>query len=278
MEQRETIRKFLNMELTAVTEDFDKRFSAMALHLLNESEELFIGQFIKFDNGEMIVKFRASRAFPRKGEYVQAMYLPSKLQDYRQWDGLTYEYLFKNRLKGSEAVCIWQAKSNEDGFVLLGFRGIELDFANYISKAPGALIILGPHRPPIDYLANLYRLTKDEYSQRVSDILDYPYSQVINIPIPVRDEQPSQFIYQQIQSSGITLLQGPPGTGKTHLIAELCAKLCGEGKSVLVTSLTNRALIEIATKPAVDELLKNVKCSSPISPLMNRVKYHNYHL
>lgn len=259
MEQREKIRKFLNMELAAVTEDFDKKFSAMALHLLNESEELFIGQFLKFDNGEMIVKFRASRAFPRKGEYVQAMYLPVKLQDYRKWDDLTYEYLFKNRLKGSEAVCIWQTKTSEDGFVLLGFRGIELDFADYISKAPGALIILGPLRPPIDYLANLYRLTKDEYSQRISDILDYPYSQVQNIPIPVRDEHPSQFIYQQIQSSSITLLQGPPGTGKTHLIAELCARLCEECKSVLVTALTNRALIEIATKSALDELLKNGK-------------------
>ena len=247
------------MELTAITEDFDKKFSATALHLLNDSEELFIGQFLKFDNGEMIVKFRASRAFPRKGEYVQAMYLPSKIQDYRQWGNITYEYLFKNRLKGSEAVCIWQAKSNEDGFVLLGFRGIELDFAEYISKAPGALIIMGPHRPPIDYLANLYRLTQDEYSQRVSDILDYPYSPVSNIPIPIRDTQPFQFIYQQIKSSSITLLQGPPGTGKTHLIAELCAKLCKEGKSVLVTALTNRALIEIATKPAVDDLLNNGK-------------------
>lgn len=259
MEQREKIRKFLNMELTAVTEDFDKKFSAMALHLLNESEELFIGQFLKFDNGEMIVKFRASRAFPRKGEYMQAMYLPSKLQDYRKWDNLTYEYLFKNRLKGSEAVCIWQSKSNEDGFVLLGFRGIELDFAKYISEAPGALIIMGPHRPPIDYLANLYKLTKDKYSQQVSDILDHPYSPVSNIPIPIRSEHPSQFIYQQIHSSDITLLQGPPGTGKTHLIAELCAKLCEEGKSVLVTALTNRALIEIATKPAVEKLLKNGK-------------------
>ncbi|MBD5238842.1 MAG: AAA family ATPase [Bacteroidales bacterium] len=247
------------MELTAVTEDFDKKFSATALHLLNESEELFIGQFLKFENGEMIVKFRASRAFPRKGEYVQAMYLPPKTQDYRQWGTLTYEYLFKNRLKGSEAVCIWQSKSNDEGFVLLGFRGIELDFAEYISKAPGAIIIMGPHRPPIDYLANLYRLTQDEYSQRVSDILDYPYSQVSNIPIPIGDTQPFQFMYQQLQSSSITLLQGPPGTGKTHLIAELCAKLCKEGKSVLVTALTNRALIEIATKPAVDDLLNNGK-------------------
>lgn len=148
MNSRETIQKFLNMELTAVTEDFDKKFSAPALHLLNESEELFIGQFLKFDNGEMIVKFRGSRAFPRKGEYVQAMYLPKNLQDYRQWSNLTYEDLFKNRLKGSEAVCIWHSKSSEEGFVLLGFRGIELGFAEFLSKASGAIIMMGP----IDHL------------------------------------------------------------------------------------------------------------------------------
>lgn len=259
MDSRETIQKFLNMELTAVTEDFDKKFSAPALHLLNESEELFIGQFLKFDNGEMIVKFRGSRAFPRKGEYVQAMYLPKNLQDYRQWSNLTYEDLFKNRLKGSEAVCIWHSKSSEDGFVLLGFRGIELGFAEFLSKASGAIIMMGPHRPPIDYLANLYKLSQDEYSQRVSDILDYPYSPFNTNPILIKNESPVEFIHRQIESSNITILQGPPGTGKTQLIAELCAQLCSEGKSVLVTALTNRAMIEVATKPALSGLLSNGK-------------------
>lgn len=247
------------MELTAVTEDFDKKFSAAALHLLNESEELFIGQFLQFENGEIIVKFNASGAFPRKGEYVQAMYLPAKLQDYRNWGNITYEYLFKNRLKGTEAVCVWQSKSKEDGFVILGFRGIDLEFADYIAKAPGALIIMGPQRPPIDYLANLYRLSKDEHSGRVSEILDYPYTSVLNNPILIREDSPSSFVYQHIQSSRITILQGPPGTGKTHLISELCEKLCAEGKSVLVTALTNRALIEVASKPAVEKLLENGK-------------------
>lgn len=259
MNSRETIQKFLNMELTAVTEDFDKKFSAPALHLLDESEELFIGQFLKFDNGEMIVKFRGSRAFPRKGEYVQAMYLPKNLQDYRQWSNLTYEDLFKNRLKGSEAVCIWHSKSSEEGFVLLGFRGIELGFAEFLSKASGAIIMMGPHRPPIDYLANLYKLSQDEYSQRVSDILDYPYSPCNTNPILIKNESPVEFIHRQIESSNITILQGPPGTGKTQLIAELCAQLCSEGKSVLVTALTNRALIEVATKPSLSGLLSGGK-------------------
>ena len=55
------------------------------------------------------------------------------------------------------------------------------------------------------------------------------------------------------------ILQGPPGTGKTYMIAELCARLCKEGFSVLVTALTNRALMEIAEKPAVESLLEEGK-------------------
>lgn len=256
MNNRERHQKFLNMELIAETEDFNKKFSAKALYLLDETEELFIGQFIKFDNGEMIIRFRATRSFPRKGEYVQAIYLPSKMQDYRLWDNKTYEDLFKNRLKGSEAVCIWQTKSNEDGFVILGFRGIDIDFAQYISQAPGALIVFGPNRPPIDYLANLYRLMQDSYCRAVSDIIDYKYLSVTNLPILIREKQSSVFVYNQINLSEITILQGPPGTGKTQLIAELCAKLCSEKKSVLITALTNRALMEVASKDASKELLK----------------------
>lgn len=55
------------------------------------------------------------------------------------------------------------------------------------------------------------------------------------------------------------ILQGPPGTGKTFMIAELCAKLCAEGHSVLITALTNRALMEIAEKPSVESLLNEHK-------------------
>ena len=259
IDNRERHQKFLHMELIALAENFDKKFTAKALYLLYEREELFMGQFMKFDNGEMIVKFRATRSFPRKGEYVQAMYLPAKMQDYRLWGDKTYEELFKNRLKGSEAVCIWQAKSNEDGFVLLGFRGIDIDFAQYISQAPGALIVFGPNKPPIDYLANLYRLLQDTYSQSVSDVIDYNYNIVVNEPVLIREEQPALFVYKQMQSTEITILQGPPGTGKTQLIAELCAKLCSEGKSVLITALTNRALMEVAAKGAVKENLEQGK-------------------
>ena len=259
MKTRELHLRFLNMELKAETENFEKKFSASALSLLNDMEEMFLGQFLKFENGEMVVKFKSSRAFPRKGEYLQAMYLPSKMQNYKSWGDWSYEYIFKKRIKGTEAVCVWQSKSLDDNFILAGFRSIDVDFAQYISRAPGALIVFGPNRPPIDYLVNLCRLVNDSYNLEISEILDFDYRQIENAPKLLKKDKVLDFIYKQMSLSNITILQGPPGTGKTRLIAELCARFCAEGKSVLVTAFTNQALMEIAKKKACEILLKQ-KC------------------
>lgn len=49
-------------------------------------------------------------------------------------------------------------------------------------------------------------------------------------------------IARRHQRSSCVLVQGPPGTGKTHTIANLVGHLLGQGKSVLVTAQTSKAL------------------------------------
>jgi very-short-patch-repair endonuclease len=49
-------------------------------------------------------------------------------------------------------------------------------------------------------------------------------------------------IAQCTTATGATLVQGPPGTGKTHTIGNLIGHLLAQGKSVLVTSHTTKAL------------------------------------
>jgi hypothetical protein len=49
-------------------------------------------------------------------------------------------------------------------------------------------------------------------------------------------------IAQRLKQCGAVLVQGPPGTGKTHTIANLLGHFLAEGKSVLVTSHTSKAL------------------------------------
>ncbi|HEX6778372.1 MAG TPA: AAA domain-containing protein, partial [Ktedonobacterales bacterium] len=49
-------------------------------------------------------------------------------------------------------------------------------------------------------------------------------------------------IARRLEQHGAVLVQGPPGTGKTHTIANLLGHLLAQGKSVLVTSHTAKAL------------------------------------
>lgn len=49
-------------------------------------------------------------------------------------------------------------------------------------------------------------------------------------------------IIRRLATSGSVLVQGPPGTGKTHTIANIIGHLLAQGKTVLVTSHTPKAL------------------------------------
>lgn len=250
--------KFLEDELKAETEAFNKKFSAKALFLLEESEEMYVGQFIKFNEGEMIMRFPNSRNLPRKGEYLYSMILPKELRDYHNWGTKTYSDLFKERYKGTDCVCVWTSNSDDSRFSLVGFRKVELEFQSFIedNKGTGIILAFAPQRPPIDYIANLQKVVEDETSQKVSLILDDSYQENDWTPQLIKQDNVYSFVRTQLGFIDKMIIQGPPGTGKTSMIAELCNELCQEGHSILITALTNRALMEIAEKSSLQELLK----------------------
>lgn len=247
--------QFLEDELKAETEDFKKIYLATAISLLKISQEMYVAQFISFKDGEMIMKFPISRALPRKGDFLVCMVLPPELQDYRNWGDRSYRDLYKARYNSTECVCIWHSPANDPRYSLVGFSKVSVDFANYIKKTPNIVLTFAPQRPPIDYVMNLQKVVEDQYSKGVASILDANYQAKDWESIPIRQDDVAGFVYSQMALTETMILEGPPGTGKTYMIAELCAKLCAEGHSVLVTALTNRALMEIAEKPAVESLL-----------------------
>lgn len=251
--------QFLEDELKAETEEFNKKFMTTAISLLQNSEEMYVAQFVTFKDGEMIMKFPNTRALPRKGEFLVSMVLPAQLQNYHNWGTMTYRDLYKERYNSTECVCIWHSQTNDRNYSLVGFSKVSLEFAEYIKDTPGIILTFGPQRPPIDYVMNLQRVVEDKISPNVSKVLDDNYIKKDWEPILIKQDNVSSFAYTQLNLTDTMILQGPPGTGKTYMIAELCARLCSEGKSVLVTALTNRALMEIAEKPAVQSLLDEKK-------------------
>ena len=129
-----------------------------------------------------------------------------------------------------------------------------------IAGAKEIALIFAPQYPPLEYAANLQRVVKDTGSSGAAEILDADYTPHEWRPMLLSDNAP-QAVLSKMKSDSTVILQGPPGTGKTFTIAEICSELCAAGKSVLVTALTNRALIEVASKSALSGLLDAGKVS-----------------
>ena len=141
----------------------------------------------------------------------------------------------------------------------MGFRGAELEFAQHIDGHSGAILILGPNVPPYQYISNLQKITKN-YNDAYNHLLEGSCDIKCNdfYPLSTKDSI-LDFLLKQLFLSKSVVLQGPPGTGKTYQIAKLCKELCEQGLSVLVTALTNRALMEVASKEDLSSLLQDGK-------------------
>ena len=277
--------KFLEDELRAETESFQQKLATDATYLLLEKEELYVAQLLKFEDGEIILKFSNNSGIPRNGDYLYCFTVPQELRNYRNWNKLTYGDLIKSKGSYSEVVCIWQAASNDNKYCIVGFRGIDNEFMEINKDAIGMILLLGPNKPPFEYLGNLQNIVRHSYG-KVRDLLYKDYSERTKEPFLLdANTNQASFILNQLELQDNLILQGPPGTGKTYLIADICKQLLSKNKSVLVTSLTNRALMELAekdqlkpflsegrilkTKITVDENrelpdLKNTKSLSPI--------------
>jgi len=72
-----------------------------------------------------------------------------------------------------------------------------------------------------------------------------PDAQEINeedILLALSANEEQRQIIRKLEKSGSVIVQGPPGTGKTHTIGNLIGHLLAEGKSILVTAQTSKAL------------------------------------
>src|SRR3989344_3864500 len=83
-------------------------------------------------------------------------------------------------------------------------------------------------------------------------------------PLPWNDEQ--KRIAERLDANYGVVVKGPPGTGKSHTIANLISRFLAQGKSVLVTSQTSKALEVLR-----DKLPENIR-SLAVSQLHQTAK------
>jgi superfamily I DNA and/or RNA helicase len=90
----------------------------------------------------------------------------------------------------------------------------------------------------IGYLQNPEDFTNDSENESLD--LSSLKDETIYFPKKYNDEQIE--IIEKARRNNKVLVQGPPGTGKSHTIANLICHLLANGKKVLVTAYTKRAL------------------------------------
>ena len=275
---RENHKQFLDKELTAISEAYLKLLNTKAISLL-ASNDLYVTQYVKLDfkkndvdadrnvlgSGQLMLRFKKEKGIPRKNEYFTAVILEKDMCLPKNWGDITWGKLRSHQVEFSEVHCVWQGKTDDKGFLLCGFSGISLEMSQYLidKQLEGCVIILGPQEPPMEYYQNLITVidnTSPNYPAK--EILDFEKRHVVWNPEKINsDSSQVDNIISSLDSSNNLVFQGPPGTGKTHLMAALVAKLITDKKSVLVTALTNRALIELAQKDSLKEFLiqKRVK-------------------
>ena len=257
---REKHWQFLEDELKAETEEFKTKFEAPAKQLLDEKGEMFVALFESFhSNGSMVMKFPNSRSLPRKGAHFMCMLLPKELRAHASWGSKTYKDLYAARYKGTDCVCIYHGKAEDERFSIVGFKGVDVEFQKTIEDKPGVILVFAPQFPPLEYPSHLQKVVLDVASPSLAEVLDAEYKPRAWAPRLIKEDAASDVVLSQMALTKTTILQGPPGTGKTFLIAQICAELCAAGKSVLVTALTNRALIEVSAKPALSDLISKGK-------------------
>jgi rRNA-processing protein FCF1 len=271
---RDQHKRFLDKELTAISETYLKLLNSKALSLLS-TNDVYVTQFTKLDlkesvsndsdrnvlgSGQLILKFKKDKGIPRKNEYFTAVILDGDLCLPKNWGNISWGKLRSHQIEFSEVHCVWQGKTDEKGFLLCGFSGVSLEMVKYLDGKEGCVIVLGPQEPPIDYYQNLIGIVSNSQGMPADMVLDFDKKDLKWMPSDINsNKEQVPILIEQLSTTDQVIFQGPPGTGKTYLVAELVANLLSQNKSVLVTAMTNRALIELAGKDSLKEFLSQKK-------------------
>lgn len=256
---RDEYERFLCTELETQQQDFEQIVNTKAI-TLKERGAVFVGLFQGCGkNGLPIFKVRNAEIMPRKNSFWTAVDLRSENGDmskFKSWGNLSWKDLrTQYQSDFCDCICVWISKSENPDYCLVGIKDLTIDFMKNIE--PNTIIAFGPKDPPLQYLLNLIDIVRDSSCVETKRILDY--DETTNQWNPQKIEAKADFtslLTNDMQDNNCIVVQGPPGTGKTYRMAQLAAKLLANNKSVLVTALTNQALMELAKKDDVKPFLE----------------------
>ena len=233
-------------ELIYQTNEFEKLLKKQAAKMFVENQ-LYLCRYQGYDEvrGNVVVKFDHKICFPpRRNENLQCFVSTFQDDNVKNWGGLTYENLRTNVTTQFECKTVFFTYEKDN--TVVGLSGLKVEDVSKYER--NALVFLAPTDPPLQYLINLVDYLK-QTSPKTNNLLSLDIDNPYWNPKPlIVDESIVANIQNDFKDTDIIIIQGPPGTGKTYLMAQLCSEFLKSDNRIIVTALTNRALIELTEK------------------------------
>jgi DNA replication ATP-dependent helicase Dna2 len=239
--------KFYEEEIKKILSNYKSYLNSKCIDLVNKNE-LNIGCFEYIDELRNQVVFSFPKDKLPKTKIPLTATKPKSTDIFASnFSDFSYSQYRKNYV-ATFSECYGVYYHEQDGKFNIGFNNFDLEFLYSLSK--GDKIVFGISDPPLKYYFNLIQITRNDVkATKVEEILNGTYHLNNFKPVHIDDSLDLISKYKtDLKNQDTLIIQGPPGTGKTFFISRLLEVLIKENKSVLVATLANRSLIELAKK------------------------------
>ena len=170
---------------------------------------------------------------------------------------------------GSDITPVHYVNGKNDGYDYVACCGISLKLYDILAKSVAdgkslTVIIYEPF-PPVDYYKNL---------SRYLDVYSNNEELYIEPTINYEDWCPEELAFDESNPTGISdtilgtleekdccIVQGPPGTGKSWTIAKVVSSYLDNGKTVCVTTMANKGLVELIKQEPLEDYVASGRIS-----------------
>lgn len=154
---------------------------------------------------------------------------------------------------GSDMTPMYYVHTDDSSYDYVACTGFSFKLYDILSKALAdgkslLLIVYNPF-PPVEYFRNLANYM-DAFSSNEELNLEpsIDYEEWTPEELAFDEEKPtgiSDTIIDTLANEHCCIVQGPPGTGKSYTIASVISSYLDAGKTVCVTTMANKGLIEL---------------------------------
>ena len=169
----------------------------------------------------------------------------------------------------SDLLPLYYTNKGESKYDYVGCTGLSTTLYDLFKKSTESgkslsVIVFSPF-PLVDYFNNLVNFLEvyhDLPEQMIEPKIDYEDWQPEELEYnPENETAIPEKILQTLEEDDCCILQGPPGTGKSYTIAHIIATYLTNNKTVCVTTMANKGLIELVQQPPLLPFLQDGKIS-----------------